>query len=167
MRDFYEVAVLVWQKFKDPPTTEEIKHALLEIAAKTLDNDLRKRVVFSKDVGLGEGLFKIAKEFYTNKTLPNESSLVAKVFQSLEGILQHEKHIVDVCHDYYSFLRDFIHVHFPVSRADRQSHLGAVEGAKIMCVNACSFAIHSYLKLLGLPLKMAEQVIDAFLSSST
>jgi len=80
LRNFHETAVLVWQKFKDPPTTEEIKHALLEIAAKTLDNDLRKRVVFSKDIGLGEGLFKIAKEFYTNKTLPNESSLVAKVF---------------------------------------------------------------------------------------
>jgi len=45
--------------------------------------------------------------------------------------------------------------------------MGAVEGAKIMCVNACSFALHSYLKFIGLPLKMVEQVIDAFLSSST
>jgi len=57
--------VQVWQKFKVQPTTEEIKHALLEIAAKTLDNDLRKQQILSSDVGLGEGLFKIAKEFYT------------------------------------------------------------------------------------------------------
>ena len=66
LKDFYDTAILVWQKFKVQPTTEEIKHALLEIAAKTLANDLRKReaIMFSRDISLGEGLFKIAKECY-------------------------------------------------------------------------------------------------------
>lgn len=42
LKSFYAIAVSVWRRFKTPPTNEQIKHALLEIAAKMLDSDFQR-----------------------------------------------------------------------------------------------------------------------------
>ncbi|KAL4460441.1 hypothetical protein ABPG74_000192 [Tetrahymena malaccensis] len=158
LKDFYDTAVNVWQKFKQPPSTEEIKHALLEIAAKTLDKDLQKKEILKSDVGFGEGLFKIAKELYEEKKQMSENSLIKNVFESFEGILEKEKHYVEVCKDYYSFLKDFINVHFPTKQDKKNERFYK----KIY-----KFTFKNYLKLVSFPLYTLEDVIDLFLSEST